>query len=346
VKLILVNNLKIAKLEVESGEKKTGYIDVADVPQGYQIRYPLMVMNGVKDGPIIGMIAGVHAMEYCGIETVMRLFNNLDPKDLSGAIVAIPLVNIPAFQKRVAYVNPLDNINGFGLGNEGIGPGTISHIMGEVLFKEVISKVDVLINFHGGDSVEENLNFPIINETGDKSIDKTSMDIAKCYNSDYMWVYRGDISWKKNIKGEWESEDKTRKEGGLHKRTFPRGGIPIVVPEAGGSGKVDEASVKFLYDGTLNVLKYLKVIEGAPTQGNPKIYYTQNRIQVSNAGFFLSKKKIGDLVSKGEVIGKVRNLFGEVIEEVESPVNGVFNFHMFHASVMPGNVVMIIGELD
>jgi len=50
-------------------------------------------------------------------------------------------------------------------------------------------------------------------------------------------------------------------------------------------------------------------------------------------------------VSKGEVIGNIRNIFGEVIEEVTSPVNGVFDFLYYHASVLPGNSLMIIGEL-
>lgn len=333
--------VKIGDVEAESGTKKTGYIDVSDVTTGYLTRFPLMIINGSKDGQTLGMIAGVHAMEYCGIEAVMKLFQDIDPKELNGAIVAVPLVNIPAFQARVPYVNPIDNVNGFGLSSEGIDEGTISYIMGETLFKEVISKVDALINFHGGDSVEENLNFPIINKTGDEKIDNVAMDMAKCFNSEYMWVYKSDFSWIKDADGKWIKKDKTSKKKGLHKRT----GIPIVVPEAGDSAKVNEEGVNFHYKGTLNVLKYFKMIEGSPVMGDPKIYYTQNRVKVRTAGFFRTTKKLGDLVFQGEVIGNVRNIFGEIIEEVTSPVDGVFDFNMFHASVLPGNVVMIIGEL-
>jgi predicted deacylase len=332
---------KIGKIEAEPGTKEHGYLDVGEFPTGYLIHFPLMIINGANKGPTLCLVAGVHAMEYCGIETVMRIFTDIDPKALSGTVVAVPLVNIPAFQARTPYVNPIDRVNGFGLGKGGIGEGSISYVMGEVLFKQVLSKADSLINLHGGDSVEENLDFVIVNETGNPKIDKVSMDMAKCFCPEYLWVYNADISWIKDSDGNWAKTSENRKDGGLHKRTM----IPTVIPEAGGSGKVQEESVRFLYDGTINVMKYFKMLYGPPAMREPKVFHTQHRIRVRSAGFFRPLKKLGQIVAKAEVIGNVRNIFGEVTEEVTSPVDGLFNFLMFHASVLPGDVVIIIGEL-
>lgn len=334
--------VKIGDLEAATGTKKQGFIRVGEFPTGYLIEFPIMIINGAKPGRTLGLIAGVHAMEYCGIETVMRLFTSIDPASLNGVIVAVPLVNIPAFQARVPYVNPVDRVNGFGLGKAGIEEGSVSYIMGEVLFEQVLRRVDALINFHGGDSVEENLDFVITNETGNSEIDQVSWDMAKCFCSDYTWQYNADISWIKDAAGNWVKTSENRKNGGLHKRTM----IPTVIPEAGGSGKAQEASVRFLYDGTINVLKYFKMISGEPRMSEPKVFHTQHRIKVRSAGFFRPFRKLGEIVSKDEKMGDVRNIFGEVIEEVTSPVDGVFNFLMFHASVLPGDVVMIVGELS
>jgi len=338
---IILGHVRIGDLEAKPGTKMHGYIKIGEFPTGYLVQYPIMILNGAKRGRILCLIAGIHAMEYCGIETVMRLFTRIDPCKLSGAIVAVPLVNIPAFQARVPYVNPVDRVNGFGLGKGGVGEGSMSYIMGEVLFQKVLSKADALINLHGGDSVEENLDFVIVNETGETEIDRISKDMAKCFCSDYMWLYHADVTWIKDAGGNWIKTSENRKNGGLHKRTM----IPTVIPEAGGSGKMQEGSVRFLYDGIVNVMKYLRMLSGKPAMSEPRVFHTQHRVKVRSSGFFLSSKSLGDIVSKGEMIGSVKNIFGEVIETVTSPVDGVFDFLMFHPSVLPGDVVMIIGEL-
>ena len=128
--------LKIGNIETESGTKKHGYIKVNDL-NGYVLHLPVMVINGTKDGPVLCVTAGIHAMEYTGIETVTRLYAHLDPKNLRGAVIAVPIVNIPGFQARSAYINPIDglNMNRIFPGDQ---EGSISYVMAAVLFREVV----------------------------------------------------------------------------------------------------------------------------------------------------------------------------------------------------------------
>jgi predicted deacylase len=325
------NDVRIGDLVVGAGTKKHGYVNISDL-QGYLLRLPLMVNNGFKDGPTLCLVAGVHACEYCGIETTMRLFRRIDPQELSGVVIAVPIFNIPAFQAKTAYVNPLDGVD-LSKAFPGNPEGSVSYIMADILYRQVVSKADYLINYHGGDVPEENINFVIVEEVGNEEVDKASTILGKCFSPDYMW-----------IKGRMPKATRgLQLKGGLC-AVANRSGIPGVMPEAGHSGKVQESAVDFLLNGTLNVMKYLKMLDGSPVIGEPKNFYAQHLVKAKTAGFFRPTKNLGDEVSAGENIGQIRNIFGEVIEEITSPVDGVFDFLLFHASVLPGNVLMIIGE--
>lgn len=323
------DTIKVGDIEAQAGTKKTGYLKIRDL-KGYGLEIPVMVVKGSKKGPTMCVTAGVHPMEYTGIETAMRLYAHLNPEELSGVVIVVPIVNVPGFQSRSAYINPIDGLN-MNRVFPGNALGSISYIMADIIFKQVVMKSNFIIDLHGGDSPEENLDFVIIEKTGKKQVDEASEKIGRAFNSEYMWI-KGAAPGGLTIEGALCSAANAA-------------GIPGAVPEAGMSAKVQEPCVKFLYDGVLNAMRYLKMIEGTPKITHPKIIKAQHVVKSTSAGFFVPTKKLGDVVSKGEVVARIRNPFGEVVEELKSPVQGVFDFLMFHASVLPGNALMIIGEL-
>jgi len=325
----MVDSIKVGNIQTDAGTKKTGYLKVKDL-NGYGLEIPVIIINGSKKGPVLGITAGVHPCEYSGIETVMRLYALLDPKELSGTVLAVPIVNVPGFQARSAYVNPIDGLNMNRI-FPGDSAGTTSYVMADVLFKEIVMRSNYFIDLHGGDLPEENLDFVIVEKTGKKEVDKVSEEMGRAFNPEYIWV-KGAAAGGLKIEGALCSAANAA-------------GIPGAVPEAGMSGKVQEPCVKFLLDGVLNVMKQLKMIAGMPRTREPKIIKAQHVVKCKSAGFFVPTIKLGDIISKGAVIGRIRNPFGEVIEEVKSPVSGVFDFLMYHASVLPGSALMIIGEL-
>jgi predicted deacylase len=326
--------VRIGRVEAKPGEKSQGYVDVADF-HGYLLRLPVMIVNGSNDGPTLCLVAGVHACEYCGIETTMRVFRKTDPKGLSGAIIGVPLVNVPAFQAKTAYVNPLDGVDLSKAFSSSAREreSSISYIIADTLVREIVLKADHLINFHGGDTPEENIDFVIVEEIGDMKVDEVSKKLGECFCPDYMWVKGKTPKGKRGL----------QLKGGLCEQAN-KAGIPAVMPEAGHSGKVQEAAVDFLLSGTLNVMRYLGMLDGVPRTSSPKEFYAQHLVKTRSAGFFRPLVELGVEVTRGQSIGHVRNIFGEIVEEVTSPVDGILDFLMFHASVSPGSVLMIIGE--
>ena len=55
---------------------------------------PVLVVNGVHPGPALCLTATIHGDELNGIEIIRRMVYDLDPEELSGAVIGIPIVNL------------------------------------------------------------------------------------------------------------------------------------------------------------------------------------------------------------------------------------------------------------
>jgi predicted deacylase len=66
---------------------------------------PVITVTGAKPGPVLFVNAGVHGGEYPAIEAVIRLSKTLDPKKISGTVVLMPVLSLPAFRARTPFVS-------------------------------------------------------------------------------------------------------------------------------------------------------------------------------------------------------------------------------------------------
>src|SRR5438445_11280382 len=72
---------------------------------------PVISITSAKPGPVLFVNAGVHGGEYPAIEAVIRLGKILDPKKISGSVILMPVLNLPAFRNRTMFVCPADHVN-------------------------------------------------------------------------------------------------------------------------------------------------------------------------------------------------------------------------------------------
>src|SRR3954452_19652203 len=72
---------------------------------------PVISVTGTQPGPVLFVNAGVHGGEYPAIEAVIRLGKTLDPNTISGTVILMPVLNLPAFRSRTPFVCPVDNVN-------------------------------------------------------------------------------------------------------------------------------------------------------------------------------------------------------------------------------------------
>jgi predicted deacylase len=88
-------------------------------------------------------------------------------------------------------------------------------------------------------------------------------------------------------------------------------------------------------DGLLNCMRHLQMIPGEEIVVDKVQYVSYKRVDMPDGrassggimtrkgGFFTSLVAVKDDVKAGQVVGVVKNFFGEVVEEVKSPITGV-----------------------
>ncbi|KIL40341.1 hypothetical protein SD70_13930 [Gordoniibacillus kamchatkensis] len=62
------------------------------------VALPVLELAGEREGPALLILAGVHGDEYEGIETILRLFADLQPEHVSGNLLMIPCANPYAYR--------------------------------------------------------------------------------------------------------------------------------------------------------------------------------------------------------------------------------------------------------
>jgi len=297
-------------MNIKPGTKKFEYLEVPGAatertfvnnpligpPRPRKSEFPVMYINGSTDGKHLCVIAGTHACEYPSIYAAIKTFQNIDPTDLTGQITIIPVLNISAFWTRTPYINPQDGIDiGATFGNEG---SSISYLISEVVSDEIISESDFIVDLHGGDVIEDIAPHAGFSRTGNEKMDEEAQNLAKLFGAEYIFERLG--------------KDATKKFD-----------IPRIIAEAGREGKLEKRYTEIHMKGLLNILKGLEMIEGEPDlPSEQKVMHGRYEIFAEKDGLFTSNVEVGDPIKKDEVLGRIRNLKGEVIEEITAKKDG------------------------
>ena len=127
---------------------------------------------------------------------------------------------------------------------------------------------------------------------------------------------------------------------------------------------MQEEAVSLLVNGVVNVMRHLGMIEdakfeshiaNAETNSKPKPKKTARSavattiltkfewLYAKREGMWYPKVGPGDLVKKAQEIGTIGDLFGDTLEKIISPVNGVILFLTINPSMLEKGLLMGIG---
>ena len=324
------NVLKIRNLEAPKGTKVQGMLYIHEQP-AYKHEIPITLVNGVGEGPTLLINGGEHGSEYMGPAGALKLIDQLDPNDVNGQVIIVPMVNTLAFEYRWTHGNPIDyrDLGGCYRYEEVPkgGSGAPKHsIQLAITFRnECINKADYRINLHGGD-IEEDLLVSTM--YGRRGVDENKDDLNLALCRSFGW--------------EWIRESIRRPRPGVPTR--PRPPSPITVgTEAGGSGRCQMDIVDDVLRGCLNVMKQLKMMDGDPIIPPKAFVYHPYHVHSERGGLFTSTVKAGDRVVAGDFLGEIRHLNGQVVQEITAPTDGVI--HMVTSpAIWEGDALFEIGK--
>ena len=109
------------------------------------VRIPVLVARGTRTGPTVGLTAALHGNELNGIRTIHRLFTRIDPQELSGTVVAVPVVNMPGYLSHRREYHDGRDLNRL---MPGRADGTDSQVYAHRFVDRVVRHFGYLIDLH------------------------------------------------------------------------------------------------------------------------------------------------------------------------------------------------------
>jgi predicted deacylase len=307
---------------------------VIAVPRGVDAAadVPVIVINGARPGPMMALVAGAHGTEYASVVALQKLARAVDPAALTGSVVIAPLLNTAAFAQVIPHLNPVDgkNMNRF---YPGKADGTQTERISWAVTKQMIEKCDYLLDFHGGDLDENLRRYSYWADTGKESLDATTRGMVLAFGLDHIIIQRA--------------------------RTAPAAGAPVTITryaqmigksaiavEAGHAGTVMPEDVDVLVDGSLNVMRHLRMLPGdAVPVSNPVWIANATVVASDREGVFHAVVGPEAYVAKGARIGYITDYYGDKVTEVTSPVAGVVIYVRAIPSLKKGDNLVDIGEI-
>jgi predicted deacylase len=312
--------LKVGGLSAARGEKRYG---VCEFPvRGQTYRLPMWLVNGSADGPTLVVTGGVHAAEYASIAAALELGRSLEPRELRGRVIVVPVMNMAAFTARSIYVCPLDgrNLNRVFPGDAG---GTASEQIADWVFRNVMSQGDYYVDLHGGDLVEALVPFTIFFKTGNDKVDRMSLEMAKVFGIHFLVCSETPGS------------------------TFcaaSRAGIPSVLAESGGQGIWTPEDVARHTNGLNRLMRMLEMIAGPAPEPAPFTLLDQFLwLRSEHEGLWYPAVAVAEAVKAGQELGHVKDCEGRVLQTAVSPADGHVLFIVTSLAINGNDPLLAVG---
>jgi len=223
-------------------------------------------------------------------------------------------------------VSPIDGLNLNKIA-PGAKDGTASEALAHVLLEEVIGAAEYHIDLHGGDFGEILYPFAGYAMTGDADQDRRGEAVARLFSPTMISLSR-------------EGGTIPPFPGSLNYSASRRGVVSILA-EAGGNGTLEEEDVKLHLDGILNVMHHLKMTDRRKEAQGARLRATDRFVmRARRSGLVHIKVAIGEEIVPGQIVAEVCNVFGDTVEKIQAPRDGIAGLIWAHKVVNTGDPVV------
>jgi predicted deacylase len=296
-----------------------GVLAIGEAPDGTVLDIPVIIVRGKKNGLTLWLHGCVHGNEYCGTYVIHELLRGLDPARLKGTVIALPVLNKPAFQSK-QRMSPYEGFHGGDLNRQfpGNPNGTQTQQMAHAIYEQLKRHADVLIDFHT--AMTPDVRWALFPKTEGK-VGALSEKVARAFG------YRSTLPAPTDILQ------------GSAMMVAAKDQIASYIVECGGKNRsfTDEA-VSDAVERLRNVLRALDMLDGPVTDYGKLTYFSNfDWVTASKGGLFERSVRCGDRVEKGSPIGRYYDVYGNPAGEAEAPNAGIV------LAIHPGPV-MAAGE--
>ncbi|MCW3475574.1 succinylglutamate desuccinylase/aspartoacylase family protein [Limobrevibacterium gyesilva] len=286
----------VPDVDFEKDGKQTGFIrlfhSVHSSAYGF-IPIPVVVIrNGA--GPTALFVSGNHGDEYEGQIALCNLARTLDPAQITGRVILLPMANFPAGMAG-RRTSPIDDGN-LNRSFPGDPDGTVTQQIAYFIESTLLPMADLVCDLHSGGSSLMYVPCALMKRPANpKRFDKMKA-MLEAFASPLAYITVG---------GSGTGEDHTLSGGA------ERLGIPALGTELGGSGTLTPAGLKIAERGLRNLLVHAGILPPseriageAPTRF-VNVSGPDHFVYASETGVFEPLVELGDTVQAGQPAARI-----------------------------------------
>ena len=310
--------IEIGQIRAEAGTKQNGWLEI----EGEDLKLPLTLISGRKEGKTLLISAGIHGAEYIGVQTLLEISGEIDPDTLSGNVICLHMANPSAFKDYVRFYVPEDgkNLNRVFPGKK---DGTLSERIAWTVTEELQAKADFYIDLHAGDTSEEVMPFVYYNVAAGDQI--------------------AEISERMAMAADMKVRASSTAATGAYSSACRRG-LPAILMERGGGGRFTEEEVAAYKQDIRNIMISLGMIQGVEQHTEKqRNVTTAEYLEAETDGLWYPNKNVGETFRKGELLGEVRNIWGELLKEYRAIYDGIILYQTVSLGIKEGDPLIAYG---
>lgn len=277
---MLNKTITIGGTDIAPGTQQLVDLPVGSLYTHTEMHLPVHVIHGKTEGPRLFISAAIHGDELNGLEIVRRLLRLKSIKRIKGTLIAVPFVNGFGLLQNSRYLPDRRDLNRCFPGSE---RGSLASRIAHIFLNQIVQQCDYGIDIHTGAIHRSNL--PQIRANLDEPETKK---LAEAFGVP--------VIINANLR-----------DGSL-RAAADEFRVKTLLYEAGQALRLDELSVRAGVKGIQNVMRELGMLSSKSHRNantEPYIARSSSWIRAPHSGLLQSYKKLGDRVSKNQVLAAV-----------------------------------------
>lgn len=263
------------------------------------------------DGPVLLVNGATHGDEYEGPALLRAWAETWRPANLSGTVVAVPVLNEGAFFAG-QRCHPADGGN-LARAFPGRPRGSVTARLAHLFDTQLLAQCTHYIDLHSAGAAYELLPWTGYITHSDAAVDRTQREMAAEFAE--FWCWAGPFLPGRTLSA-------------AHDR-----GIPAIYVECRGAGGIAPADLENLDLGLRRVLHRLGLLDGRgprPPRGKQPFRLTRDadeaHLQIHHPapadGLFAPAVAVGERIRRGQIVGQVAELGSATVHRVRAERGG------------------------
>jgi len=283
--------------ELPSGRTSRLLVSLVHDGIGRATRTPVIVIKGNRSGPVFGVTAALHGNELNGIPVIHKLVETIQASSVRGAIVAMPVLNIPGLLRREREFRDGTDLNHI---MPGISDGNEPNAYAHRLTSRLVGNLDYLADLHTA-------SFGRVNTLYVRAdLDDPTTAVMAMLQRPTIILHNPPADT--TLRGWFSGE-----------------GHPAITVEVGNPNVFQPQKIRRTLTGLRAMFAQMNMLPKRPLAKGPGPLLCEKSkwLYTDRGGLLQVLPALGQIVEPNDVIARQVDIFGDLVREYRAPHRGV-----------------------